>query len=73
MSDLTAEECRPVPVRTEPWGPTRAVCGTHTYFGNGVEPNDWPCHPDTRQPGEAEIKAGEATAVTREQRDGGES
>ena len=31
-------------------GRERTTCATHTYFGNGIESNDWPCHPGTRQP-----------------------
>ena len=31
-------------------GVERTYCTTHTYFGNGVEPNNWPCRPETRQP-----------------------
>lgn len=45
------EICVPQTTRTWNYGGWRDIttCATHTYFGNGVEPNDWPCHPDTRK------------------------
>jgi hypothetical protein len=45
--------CVPQTTRTWNHGAWREVttCATHTYFGNGVEPNCWPCLPETRVPG----------------------
>ena len=42
--------CKRVEVRDLSYGePGRPVayCATHTYYGNGVEPNPWPCDPET--------------------------
>lgn len=53
MSTYIQDDCAPETVtvfdRGAP-GLARTFCTTHTYFGNGIEPNDWPCDPVTRKP-----------------------